>query len=129
MLLFVSFCDASVLVPKRSSRLSFVTRYLDKLNLNENKTEDLTNDLLLTPTKVPQPFFVKKTPPSSKKKSPVTDEMDKNVTPSKASKSLKDIFESISTTSSEPVPEKDSLELAANVLREKKIKGRARRDC
>lgn len=77
----------------------------------------------ITPTKnIPQPFFVKKTPPSSNKKSPGSTKKETDTTPSKVSKSLTDIFDSIPSTSTNVVCEKDSIEMAANVLRENKSK-------
>lgn len=78
-------------------------------------------DGLLTPKKIPQPFFVKKTPPSSTKKSPTTAKNGSDATPSKAAKSLSDAFDSIPSTSS-TIDAKQSIEMAANVLRDKKSK-------
>lgn len=81
-----------------------------------------------TPPKIPQPFFVKKTPPSSKKKSQGADaiEIDTHLTPSKATKSLLDAFDSLpvppSTSKAEIVDERETLLNAANVLREQKSK-------
>lgn len=73
-----------------------------------------------TPPKVTQPFFVKKTPPSSKKKS-TADKTESNMTPSKVAKSLTEKFESMPSTSSASI-ERDTIRMAADVLREKKSK-------
>ncbi|XP_031622856.1 DNA repair protein complementing XP-G cells homolog [Contarinia nasturtii] len=97
------------------------TSFLDKLK--QDKIEDASNEMT-TPTKIPQPFFVKKTPPSSKKKSPASAKNDdiSSASPSKAVKSLADAFECLPSPSSQSVAEKDSVEMAAGVLREKKSK-------
>lgn len=98
------------------------TSFLDQLK--EAKSESSTNEMR-TPTKIPQPFFVKKTPPSSKKKSPAGAKVDENPSPSKAVKSLSEAFEclpSSSSSQSQSVAEKDSMEIAAGILREKKSK-------
>lgn len=79
-------------------------------------------DGMLTPKKIPQPFFVKKTPPSSTKKSPTAAQNGTDATPSKAAKSLSDAFDSIPSTSSAAIDAKQSIEMAANVLRDKKSK-------
>lgn len=78
----------------------------------------------VTPTKIVQPFFVRKTPPSSKKKSEQASDSP-NKTPSKASKSLLDAFESLpipstSANAASPPDERKTLEMAANLLRENK---------
>lgn len=77
-----------------------------------------------TPPKIPQPFFVKKTPPSSKKKSPSNNNHELELTPSKASKSLLDAFDSIPSTSSATtkIDEQETMKMAANVLRDQKSK-------
>lgn len=75
-----------------------------------------------TPPKIPQPFFVNKTPPSSKKKS--SPETGSHLTPSKVVKSLADTFESMPSTSAgvSRVSEQETVRMAADVLRQKKSK-------
>lgn len=78
----------------------------------------------VTPTKIVQPFFVRKTPPSSKKKNQLPSDSPSK-TPAKAAKSLLDTFESlpIPSTSAQiesPPDERKTLEMAANLLRENK---------
>lgn len=92
------------------------TELLDALEKEPN------TDGMLTPKKIPQPFFVKKTPPSSTKKSPTAAKNETGVTPSKAAKSLSDAFNSIPSTSSTAIDENQSIAMAANVLRENKSK-------
>lgn len=89
---------------------------------NDPKKLDKSTVEETTPTKIPQPFFVKKTPPSSKKKSPDGTKADNDLTPSKASKSLTEVFDSLPSTSSKPVSEEETMAMAANVLREQKTK-------
>lgn len=83
-------------------------------------------DGMSTPKKIPQPFFVKKTPPSSTKKSPKTAKNEADTTPSKAAKSLSEAFDSVPSTSSTAkataIDAKQSIEMAASVLRDKKSK-------
>lgn len=86
-----------------------------------SKLENDTNpDGMQTPKKIPQPFFVKKTPPSSTKKSPTSAKNENCATPSKAVKSLSEAFDSIPSTSSTANDAKKSIAMAANVLRENK---------
>lgn len=88
------------------------------------RIESVNSHEHVTPVKIVQPFFVRKTPPSSKTKSqPVSD--SPNATPNKATKSLGNIFESLpapstSTHTVSPPNEKETLEMAANLLRENK---------
>lgn len=95
-----------------------------KVDVSENELKKLDKSTVeeTTPTKIPQPFFVKKTPPSSKKKSPDGTKADNGLTPSKVSKSLTEVFDSLPSTSSKPVSEEETMAMAANVLREKKTK-------
>lgn len=86
-----------------------------------NRMEQKPNSNETTPKKIPQPFFVKKTPPSSEKKSP-TAANNPNVTPSKAAKSLSEAFDRVPSTSSPAIDEMQSIAMAADVLREKKSK-------
>ncbi|XP_055300272.1 DNA excision repair protein ERCC-5 [Sitodiplosis mosellana] len=102
---------------KPSDGISFLEEL--KEHEKENKVEP---EGLSTPTKIPQPFFVKKTPPSSKKKSPASAKKEDDLTPSKASKSLSEVFECLPSTSSGTKSEKDSMTSAANALRENKSK-------
>lgn len=106
-------------LPQKESQNSNNLEFLEKLRQNEKEPSDL-EEKLSTPTKIPQPFFVKKTPPSSKKKSPGNAKNENDLTPSKAVKSLSDVFESLPSTSAEPISEKDTMDMAANVLRDKK---------
>lgn len=103
---------------------------------NENKIETTTtveqaiqkiSDTQTTPTKkIPQPFFVKKTPPSSKKKwSPTSAGTIKDVqigSPTKIAKSLSQSFELMPNKSiDDNIPdENETLRKAADVLREEK---------
>lgn len=95
-----------------------------KIDGSENELKKLDKSTVeeTTPTKIPQPFFVKKTPPSSKKKSPDGTKADNDLTPSKASKSLTEVFDSLPSTSSKPISEEETMAMAANVLREQKTK-------
>lgn len=113
------------------SKLSLDDLLVSKPNSNvEKKTTEDTQDLdkekpaggFRTPTKIPQPFFVNKTPPSSKKKSPA--KSDSELTPSKAVKSLTEAFECLPSTSTqaERVTGQDTMAMAAQVLRDKKSK-------
>lgn len=102
---------------KTSDGISF----LDELEKQEKVNKEESNGLI-TPTKIPQPFFVKKTPPSSKKKSPGSAEKDKSLTPLKVVKSLTESFECLPSTSSEVISNKDSMTMAADALRDKKSK-------
>lgn len=88
--------------------------------LQDGKLID-ANEPPSTPPKIPQPFFVKKTPPSSKKKNQSQADKD-NSTPIKASKSLLESFETLAvpSTPTDPINEKQIFEMAANVLRENK---------
>lgn len=76
-----------------------------------------------TPPKIPQPFFVQKTPPSSKKKLSAS---VNSPTASIATNSLHDTFSSLPTLTAVPQPEKlnerETLSKAADVLREQKSK-------
>lgn len=95
-----------------------------KIDGSENELKKLDKSTVeeTTPTKIPQPFFVKKTPPSSEKKSPDGTKADNDLTPSKASKSLTEVFDSLPSTSSKPISEEETMAMAANVLREQKTK-------
>lgn len=80
----------------------------------------------VTPTKIVQPFFVRKTPPSSTKKSDQPPDSPHKM-PNKASTSLMDTFESrpISSNSTHsvhvsPPNAQQTFDMAANLLREKK---------
>lgn len=97
---------------------------------NHNSFKNNVEDNILvepsTPPKIPQPFFVKKTPPSSKKKSNASDEPTDSLTHTKASKSLISMFDSafaVPSTSKTDIPdERETLQRAADVLREQKSK-------
>lgn len=88
------------------------------------RIESVNSHEHVTPVKIVQPFFVRKTPPSSKTKSqPLSD--SPKATPNKATKSLGNIFESLSVPSTSahtvsPPNEKETLEMAAKLLRENK---------
>lgn len=90
--------------------------------LSHNMEKEQIPDGTLTPKKIAQPFFVKKTPPSSTKKSPADTDNGNGATPSKAVKSLFEAFDSIPSTSSTASDAKKSITMAANVLRENKSK-------
>lgn len=103
---------------------------LEKINTNlpsnttptKSATSKAAPEEETTPTKIPQPFFVKKTPPSSKKKSPASASGESPSTPSKVSKSLTEVFECLPSTSAQAISEEETMAMAANVLREKKTK-------
>lgn len=105
-----------------SSDVSSTTTNKETEFLETLKEKESTSNGFTTPTKIPQPFFVKKTPPSSKKKSPAEKKNESEVSPSKAIKSLAEVFDNIPSTSTNIISEKDSIEMAANVLRENKSK-------
>lgn len=113
----------SDLLGPKSNKMDDLTSKNDT-TLLDTKEKESNADGMLTPKKIPQPFFVKKTPPSSTKKSPIAAKNGTDVTPSKAVKSLSEAFDSIPSTSSSStaIDEKQSIEMAANVLREKKSK-------
>lgn len=106
---------------------------IKKINLNDLlgskpespiKASKPTNHIESTPPRIAQPFFVRKTPPSSAKKSPLNAKSVTVVTPSKVARSLADTFESMpSTSSTSPaINEQDTVRMAADVLRQKKSK-------
>lgn len=88
---------------------------------SKSSTSKAQDPIESTPPKITQPFFVKKTPPSSKKKSQAVDETEPNISPSKVAKSLTDTFESMPSTSTGP-SERETIQMAADVLRENKSK-------
>lgn len=95
----------------------------EKTEIN-GKLESTDSNGQITPTKIVQPFFVRKTPPSSKTKTQNGLDLTEG-TPSKASKSLLDTFDgspvpSTSATVVSPPDETKTLEIAANLLRENK---------
>lgn len=113
--------DSSKTDAKSVDEISFLEK-LKEQEKNKEKEGEKERNGLVTPTKIPQPFFVKKTPPSSKKKSPVSATKETDLTPLKVVKSLSDAFDCLPSTSSSITPEKDSLTTAADALRDKKSK-------
>lgn len=118
----------SDLLGPAENEMDELTARKDNASLLDTLEKEPNADGMLTPKKIPQPFFVKKTPPSSSKKSPIAAKNGTEITPSKATKSLLEAFDSIPSTSSSSsmtttmLDEKQSIAMAANVLREKKSK-------
>lgn len=88
------------------------------------RSESIDSHEQVTPVKIVQPFFVRKTPPSSKNKSQSLSDSP-HTSPNKATKSLGNIFDTLAVPSTSahtvsPPDERETLQMAANLLRENK---------
>lgn len=114
----IDLCDLTDEVELPKENVHIEDKSISQTVLSEEKKNHID---LTTPSKIVQPFFVRKTPPSSKEKLQNLNDSQTG-SPSKASKSLLEAFDSVPEPSvpKSIIREEDTIEQAAQILRENK---------